>query len=134
MRTPHTSLARSRTGCGEHCGEGEIAFRPGPAPGRVRGPGGDQDPGDFGVALDVAGEGLRELRSLQAGGHDGVHAELPVMNEVCAQSRQRAVDASPRRRRSTRPLQGCQGAHHRVGRQLIYGHPLGGRPVIPIVS
>jgi hypothetical protein len=97
-------FARSRTGPGEHRGEGEIAFGPGLAPGRVRRSRGDQDAGDLGVALDVAGEGLRELRSLQAGGDQRVDAQLPLVDGVCAEARQGAMDAGPCRWRSSRPL------------------------------
>jgi hypothetical protein len=83
----------------------------------------------------IAGEGLREFRPLHAGSDERVDAHLPLVNEVHAQSRQGAVDASPCRRRSSRALQGCQGAHDGGGgRQLDDGDPLGGQTVIALVG
>jgi hypothetical protein len=51
--TAHVVCPCTRTG--KHRSESEIAFRPWPAPGRVRRSRGDQDAGDLGIALDVAG-------------------------------------------------------------------------------
>jgi hypothetical protein len=104
------------------------------APVWVRRARGGQEPGDLGVALDVAGKRLRELRSLQAGGDERVDAELPLVNEVCAQACQSAVDANPGRRRPSRPLQRRQDAHRGGGRELVDRAPFGAGPAAAFVS
>ena len=74
MRTPHTSLARAPV-------PASIAARPRSRSGRAAarsglGSRGDQDPGNVGVARDVAGEGLREVRPLEAGSGERVDARV----------------------------------------------------------